>query len=64
MVIVVKKFINEFVDNYLLARDAKAFRNHIRETQPDVDLVFTLDVNGVEEEATIPITVNFFWPDV
>lgn len=58
-----KKFINEFVDNYLLARDAKSFRNHIRETQPDVDLVFTLDINGVEEEATIPITVNFFWPD-
>ena len=58
-----REFINKFVDDYLLARDAKAFRKHVGETQPDVDLTFTFEINGVDEEATIPITVDFFWPD-
>jgi hypothetical protein len=56
-----KKSIREFVDNYLLARDSRALRKHIEETQPDVDLTFNLDG---EEEVTIPIGINFFWPDV
>ena len=33
-----KKSIREFVDGYLLARDSRALREHIRDTQPDVDL--------------------------
>ena len=58
------KSIREFVDNYMLARDAKAFRTHISNTQPDINLVFEFEgVNGTDEEATIPITLNFFWPD-
>ena len=56
-----KKSIREFVDNYLLARDSRALRKHIEETQPDVDLTFNLDG---EEEVTIPIGINFFWPEV
>ncbi|MBL18887.1 MAG: hypothetical protein CMC82_03530 [Flavobacteriaceae bacterium] len=56
-----RKNIREFVDNYLLARDSRALRKHIEETQPDVDLTFNLDG---EEEVTIPIGINFFWPDV
>ena len=56
-----KKDINEFVDNYLLARDSRAFRDHIRSTQPDVDMNYILD-NG--EEVTIPIGLNFFWPEL
>lgn len=60
-----KKAIREFVDNYMLARDSKALRDHIKATQPDVDLTFTFEgSNGVEEDVEIPITVNFFWPDV
>lgn len=55
--------ISEFVDNYMLARDSKAFRDYLKATQPDVDMTFTLDINGVEEEATVPVTVDFFWPD-
>ena len=55
-----KKTVREFVDNYLLARDSRAFREHIRETQPDVDLKVNIDG---EEEVTIPIGLNFFWPD-
>ena len=58
-----KKTIREFVDNYFLASDARSFRQHIREVQPDVDLKATVEVNGGMEVIDIPITVNFFWPD-
>ena len=54
------KAIREFVDNYLLAKDSRAFREHIKNTQPDVDLTFTTD-SGTE--VAIPIGINFFWPD-
>ena len=54
------KTIREFVDNYLLAMDSRALREHIRDTQPDVDLTFDLEGEG---EVTIPIGINFFWPD-
>ena len=56
-----KKSVREFVDNYLLAIDSRALREHMKSTQPDVDLTYDLDG---EEEVTIPIGVNFFWPDV
>ena len=55
-----KKDIREFVDNMFLARDSRAFRDHVAATQPDVNLSYILD-NG--EEVTIPIGLNFFWPD-
>ena len=55
-----KKTIREFVDNYLLAKDSRAFREHIRLTQPDVDMDIVLDSG---EEVTVPIGLNFFWPD-
>tara|TARA_R110002060_G_scaffold64069_3_gene73266 strand:+ start:586 stop:1329 length:744 start_codon:yes stop_codon:yes gene_type:complete len=54
------KDIREFVDNYFLARDARAFRDHLRHTQPDVDLNVILDSG---EEVTVPIGLSFFWPD-
>ena len=56
-----KKIIREFVDNYLLAIDSRALREHIRDTQPDIDLTYDLDG---EEEVTIPIGITFFWPDI
>lgn len=55
------KTIREFVDNYLLARDSRALREHIKETQPDVNLEYVLEGG---EEVTIPITLAFFWPDL
>jgi hypothetical protein len=55
-----EKSIREFVDNYLLARDSRALREYIKSIQPDVDLNYTLS-SGVE--VTIPISLNFFWPD-
>jgi hypothetical protein len=54
------KTIREFVDNRFLARDSRAFREHVSNTQPDVNLSYILD-NG--EEVSIPIGINFFWPD-
>ena len=38
-----RKDINNFVDNYLLARDSRAFREHIKNTQPNVNMNYTLD---------------------
>ena len=55
-----KKTIREFVDGYLLARDSRSLREHIKNQQPDVDMSYTLD-NG--EEVEIPLGLTFFWPD-
>ena len=55
------KTIRDFVDNYLLARDSRALREHIKSVQPDVDLTYVSDSG---EEATIPINLNFFWPEL
>jgi hypothetical protein len=55
-----KKAIREFIDGYLLARDSRALREHIKDTQPDVDLNVILDSG---EEVRVPIGLNFFWPD-
>ena len=58
------KTIREFVDNYLLARDSRAFREHIRATQPDIPMIFDFTgENGVEEDAVVPMTAGFLWPD-
>ena len=56
-----KKTIREFVDNYLLARDARSLREEIRRVSPDVDLTY-IGTDG-EEDVTVPISLNFFWPD-
>ena len=59
-----KKDIREFVDYGLLARDARALREEYTRVSPDLDLkIYYTDSNGVDQEATLPITVNFFWPD-
>jgi translation initiation factor IF-3 len=59
-----KKDIRDFVDNYFLAQDSRAFRNHIKDFQPDVNLKIPVDtIEGGEEDITIPIGLNFFWPD-
>ena len=59
------KDIREFVDIHMLARDARAFREHIKVTQPDIKMQFVhTNENGVEEDANVPITAGFFWPDL
>jgi hypothetical protein len=57
-----QKNIRNFIDNYLLARDARAFREYVSQIQPDVDLTFFPGSGG--ESIKIPIGLNFFWPDL
>jgi len=56
------KTIREFVDNNLLARDSRAFREYVKEVQPDVDLTFFPE--GSNTKVDIPIRLSFFWPDI
>ncbi len=59
------KDIRNFVDNYMLAMDSRAFREHIKDKQPDIKLTFEYETpDGVVEDVDIPIGINFFWPDV
>jgi len=57
--------INNFVDNEFLSRDSIAFRTHVNEIMPDVDMTSTYtDEDGNEKEFTVPMTVTFLWPSV
>ena len=59
-----KKDIREFVDNYLLAKDAREIRMFYEALNPDIDLKYNYTYkDGREEEFDIPIGMNFFWPD-
>ena len=60
-----QKTIREFVDGRFLARDARAFRKYVETVMPDIDLTFDLTFSdgAVIEDVTVPINVNFFWPD-
>lgn len=53
--------IRKFVDIALLAKDARALREYINQIQPDVDLSFFPE--GSNTKRSIPINLNFFWPD-
>ena len=59
------KTIREFVDNRLLAKDARALREYVKDMMPDIDLEFDVEFEDghIQEDVIIPITVNFFWPD-
>jgi hypothetical protein len=59
-----RKDIRDFVDNFLLARDARELRNYYAEIQPDVDMTIQVtDQDGGKEEVEVAIGLNFFWPD-
>tara|TARA_B100000287_G_scaffold194935_1_gene184177 strand:- start:532 stop:1302 length:771 start_codon:yes stop_codon:yes gene_type:complete len=59
-----KATITEFVDNYLLSRDAVALREHARMVTPDIDLSWDyMDEDGVNHTLQLPITTKFFWPE-
>ena len=53
--------ISEFTQN-LLARDSVAFRNYIRDMSPDIDLTSEVEIGGEAVDVSIPLTVEFFWP--
>ena len=60
-----RKTVRQFVDTNLLARDARALREYIKEIQPDVNLTFDLEneAGSVKGDVKIPIGITFFWPD-
>lgn len=53
--------VREFVDKHLLAKDSRSLRNYIQTISPDIDLTYYPD--GAEEGITIPLGIDFFWPD-
>ena len=56
--------IRQFVDQGLLAQDARALREEYARVQPDVEFkVYHVDEDGVGEDIDVPVTINFFWPD-
>jgi len=60
-----RKTVREFVDNQLLARDSRALREYVKKVSPDVLMEFDYeDENGeMQRGATVPLTINFLWPD-
>ena len=59
-----QKDIREFVDNYLLAPDARALRQYYAQISPDIELKhYPEDENYTGEGIDILIGLNFFWPD-
>ena len=60
-----QKDIRDFVDNYLIAKDARALREYYNITSPDINLVYKPeDSNYVGEGIAIPLSLNFFWHDL
>jgi translation initiation factor IF-3 len=59
-----QKSIREFVDNFLLAAEARSLREHYAKISPDINLkYYPEDADYTGEGITVPISVNFFWPD-
>jgi len=59
-----QKEIRDFVDNYFIAKDARALREYYSKISPDVNLIYKPeDENYTGEGINIPISLDFFWPD-
>ena len=59
-----KTKVNSFVDNEFLSRDSLSFREHLAKITPDLDMSYNYTCPSCdhEEEMTVPMTVQFFWP--
>ena len=57
-----KSVISNFVDN-MLSRDSLFLRSEIKKVSPDIDLTQEIEIEGEAVTVTIPMAVNFFWPD-
>lgn len=53
--------IREFVDSFLIAKDARALRVHYKTINPEIDLSYKPE-GHTGEGIAIPV-LNFFWPD-
>ena len=59
-----QKNIRDFIDNYLLAPDARSLRQYYASISPDINMKFIpQDEDYVGEGIDIPVGLNFFWPD-
>ena len=60
------KEIRTFIENNLLARDARALRQYINDIQPGIDMEVNVEFKDgyIESGVNLPINLNFFWPDV
>ena len=58
-----KSFIDNFVDNEFLALDTRAYRKHLDEITPDIELKFDYtSQTGNLHRLDVPLGINFFWP--
>ena len=59
------KTVRDFIDNSLLAIDARALRKQIEFIQPGINMVTEVEFKDgyVESNVNLPIGINFFWPD-
>jgi len=59
-----QKDVREFVDNYLIAKDARALREYYNKISPDINMIHKPDDEDYTGEGiAIPVSLNFFWPD-
>tara|TARA_R100000152_G_C6769669_1_gene195591 strand:- start:1146 stop:2009 length:864 start_codon:yes stop_codon:yes gene_type:complete len=61
-----RREIESFVENEFISRDSHAFRKNLETVTPDVDMTYFFECQecGHEEQVSIPLTVEFFWPRV
>jgi hypothetical protein len=58
-----QKEIDNFVDNEFLALDTRAFRKHLDEITPDIELKFDYtSQTGNLHRLDVPLGIDFFWP--
>ena len=57
-------YVNNWVANQFLAKDIKAYREHIKTISPDLDMRFNFvsEVTGETEALSIPFGIDFFYP--
>jgi hypothetical protein len=59
-----QKDIRDFVDNYLIAKDARSLREYYSKISPDIDMkYFPKEGDYAEEGIVVPVSLNFLWPD-
>ena len=58
------KSIINFINNKFISRDTRAFRKHLTELQPDMDMSFEYENpdTGEKEVTPIPMGIGFFYP--
>jgi hypothetical protein len=59
-----QKDIRDFIDTYLIAKDARALREYYSKVSPDVNMIYKPESEDYTGEGiNVPVSLNFFWPD-